>query len=67
MKFEVLTVDGKKSLDRKIARLLGYVNNHVEHISSDNECYDSSLKWAQKTIEDGIVNIAKNCFANRVL
>ena len=61
MKWETRNVDGTKSLDCKIKRLVNYVNNHVAHMDTEE-----SKRWAQKTIENGVRNLAENVFAQRI-
>ena len=63
--FALKTASGYK-IQSRITRLLRYVNNHVEHIEPGNPIEKETAKWAQKTIEQGIVNIAQNCFADRI-
>ena len=60
MRFTYETADGKKSVDRKIAKLVKYVNDHVRHMDTDE-----AALWAQKTIEQGVKNIARDVVAVR--
>ena len=61
MKFNVQTADGKKSIDRKVAKLVRYVNEHVQHMATDE-----ATEWARRTIENGVKNLASYCVAVRV-
>ena len=61
MKWTYETADGKKSIDRKVAELVKYVNDHVQHMNTEE-----AVLWAQNTIEQGIKNIAASTVAIRV-
>ncbi|MFH1616933.1 MAG: hypothetical protein ABIG61_17845 [Planctomycetota bacterium] len=61
MTFSYETSDGKKSIDRKVAKLVKYVNHHVKHMSDEE-----ATAWAQRTIEQGIKNIASYTVAVRI-
>ena len=61
MTFHLETADGKKSLDRKVAKLVRYVNDHVRNCAPTEE----AIEWARTTIERGIQNLASHCVAVR--
>ena len=62
MKWEIRNSDGTKSIDRKISKLVAYVNNHVKHMTDE----ESAINWSQKVIEEGVIRIASRSFANRI-
>jgi len=70
MKFGYETVEGRKSLDRRIAKLVAYVNEQVEkqtiHRSLADPTDQNVADWAIQTIEQGIKNIAESTIAYRI-
>ncbi len=66
MKFTATHADGCKSLDRKIAKLVTYVNERVSRVPNDYLAEEEAITWARQTIERGIRNLADNMFADRV-
>lgn len=70
MKFQTMHADGKKSTDAKIRKLVKYVNDTIaepnlwrrDGVTDEDAC----AEWAQKTIEQGVRNIASGVFADRI-
>jgi len=55
-----MTMEGYRSLDRRIAKLVAYVNEHINNPKWDKT---EAIAWGKKTVEQGIKNIANNTFA----
>lgn len=61
MEFTVETADGKKSIDRKIQKLLKYVNYNINALNWKTE--EDAIGWGREVIEGGIRNIMTSCIA----
>ena len=75
MRFEYRCADGRKSLDRKIAQTVKWVNKQIENIPNNGlvsnregnvMSEDEAAKWARDVIEQAARNLISNCFAQRV-
>jgi len=74
MKFSYETSDGYKSIDRKIKKLIAYVNDRIDlwmqieahKYNNPAELENAISKWAAETIRRGIKNIAENTVVYRV-
>ena len=74
MEFAFETSDGRKSLDRKIKKLIEYVNTRADSwieiekhkYTNQGDLERSVAQWAKETIENGIKNLASNCSVYRL-
>jgi len=61
LKFNIMSINGKGSIDGQIKHLIKYVNEHINQIRWENR--DEAVNWGKKTIEQGMQNIVSNFFA----